>query len=173
MHLLLPKNRKRCNFKMDILSNQIQTFFLLKFKSHPLFFCRVRGANCPPSTPLAPPLCAGIISSVRGLCGSLVILTASSYYIIFKIILGVRQWCFHFSHVIWDLLIKFLFSGLHYEQWEERICYYYKEILPLHCICNVNLHCRNNIIIPKYGTLVKISVPGKSVWIPFIAENWK
>ena len=52
MHLLLPKNRKRCNFEMDILSNQIQTFFLLKFKSPYYFFAE----PAPSRPPLAPPL---------------------------------------------------------------------------------------------------------------------
>ncbi|KAL4639554.1 hypothetical protein ACB092_03G226800 [Castanea dentata] len=59
MHLFLPKKRKRCNFEMDILSNQIQTFFLLKFKSHPtIYFVERRGGgggNCPPQPPNSAP----------------------------------------------------------------------------------------------------------------------
>ena len=31
-------------------------------------------------------------------------------------------------------------------------------------LCNVNLHCRNNIIIPKYSTVVKISATGKGLF---------
>ena len=40
----------------------------------------------------------------------------------------------------------------------------YRAILPLHCICNVNLHCRNNIVISKYGIVVKISTTDKGLF---------
>ena len=56
------------------------------------------------------------------------------------------------------------------------ICYYFREIPPLHCICNVNLHCRNNIIISKYGTVVKISTTSKGLFVYRLllkTKNWK